>query len=37
MTLTDQLPETAGPDELFDTFVAWADRAWSCTRTRRRR
>ena len=25
MTLIDQLPETAGPDELFDAFAAWAE------------
>ena len=24
MTLTDQLPQTAGPDDLFNAFEAWA-------------
>ena len=27
MTLTDQLPETAGPDHLFNAFEAWAKTA----------
>jgi superfamily II RNA helicase len=27
MTLTDQLPETAGPDDLFNAFEAWAKTA----------
>ncbi len=27
MTLIDQLPETAGPDDLFDAFEAWAKTA----------